>query len=318
MTKRMIAVVAVGLVISVSGLAGAEKAESKPVENAVATVGGRPIRAEELRTLLEKRSSRPATAEEKRQLLEEMVNFELLLAAAQQAGYDRDPELQAAYRRMLAGKYREKFLQPKLEGLAVSDAEIYSYYREHRQLFATPRTVRAAVIKVAIPSMASAETRSELQHRAEKARVAALALDPATTTFGSVAVEFSSDQASRYRGGDTGWIDPARKDGQWPEGVLMAIQALGKAGEVSPVITLDDGFYLLKLIEAKDAAVRPLEKARGEVYQRVMRAKQTETELAFFAELKRSSPVTINEKVLETIKLPKEGAAQRPPALPRQ
>lgn len=289
-----------------------------PAASVVATIGSRSITIDDVQTLLEKRSGRPATAAEKRQLLEEMVHFELLYSAARKAGYDRDPELLAAFERMVAGQYREKYLRPKLQALTVSDAEIDAYYQKNQQRFTLPRSIRAAVIKIAIPAMASDETRAALWQRAEAARNAALALDPAATpSFGSVAVEFSSDQVSRYRGGDTGWMRAGLSDGVWPQALLDALQSLTKSGEIAPLLTLDDGYYLYKLIGAKEAAVRPLAEVRGEVYQRVMNDKRAEVEQAFFVALQKSIPVTTNEKLLETIKSPHDGAAQRPPALPR-
>ena len=50
----------------------------------------------------------------------------------------------------------------------------------------------------------------------------------ASIGFGAVAVEYSDDQVSRYRGGDIGWLDDGNFSYRWPKEVLAAGYALEK------------------------------------------------------------------------------------------
>jgi len=206
-----------------------------------------------------------------------------------------------------------------LAKIVVSETEIEDYYLRHQSDFSSPGRARAAVIQILVPPMASADKKAQLARRAEAARAEALNLDPATRSFGPVAVKYSDHQPTRYRGGDTGWLQPARGDARWPAEVMAAVFVLEEAGKVSPVITGPAGYYLVKLMELRESAPRPLGALKERIRHQLLVLKKAKVEREFYEELKTKVPVRVNRARLEAIEPPKSGTvkdARQPPGLP--
>jgi parvulin-like peptidyl-prolyl isomerase len=202
----------------------------------------------------------------------------------------------------------------------VTDEEVETYYRAHPDEFTNAKKVRAAVIRITVPARASDEKKAQLAKRAEAARAEALGLNPATRSFGPVAVRYSDHQATRYRGGDTGWLAIGKLDRRWPEEVNKAIFALSEAGKVGPVITTADGHYIVKLMETRDSAPQPLAAVKAQIRHQLYNHKRVRVEDEFYRELKTKVPVRVDHVKLETIE-PVGGSGgkmSKPPALPRQ
>jgi parvulin-like peptidyl-prolyl isomerase len=260
-----------------------------------------------------------ASTAQKETLLEEMVSFELVYAAALRAGYDKDPTVLERLKRLMVNKFRQDNLEPRLAKITVSETEIEDYYRHHQSDFRSPGRVRAAVIQISVPPRASEEKKTQLARRAEAARAEALKLNPATRSFGSVAVTYSDHQPTRYRGGDTGWLQPDRGDARWPAEVMAALLSLEEPGKVSPVITAPAGYYLVKLMERRESAPRPLEALKDRIRHRLLVQKKAAVAREFYEELKATVPVRVNRARLEAIEYSKGGTdkeEKQPPGLP--
>lgn len=293
-------------------------ANSKAAEQLLARVGDGGISLTAFQAELSRRGgplSTKSAVERKAELLEEMLRTESLHAAAVAAGLQNDPEIRVGIRRLLIGRYRQQQLEPLLAAQTVSEQEVESYYREQRREFAIPATVRAAVIQVKVPRRASAAKRAKLRERIESARAEALKLPAATVTFGSVAVRYSDDQASRYRGGNTGWLKAGLQGGHWPAAILAAIFALEEPGQLSAVIDSEDGHYLVKLLERKEGSFRPFSEVRGWCRNKVLQGKRAQEEKIFYAALQQRIPVSVDSALLDSVQLP---STPRPPALPRR
>lgn len=254
--------------------------------------------------------------ERKEELLNSIVRSELLFAAARTAGYENDPEVIEAVKQAMVGKYLRDNLDPKLGQLKATDQEAEAYYQSHQDEFTSQASFHVALIKIAVSPKSTAEKRAELLKRAESARVEALALEPGVPAFGSVAIKYSEDQDSRYRGGDMGWLQAGAVDGRWDRVVADAIAALKTPGQISPVITAADGYYIVKLMETKGATVKPFAAVKDGVRYQVVQDKKKKIEHEFIEQLKSRIPVSVNKGLLETIELPVQGKQAGPPALP--
>lgn len=261
-------------------------------------------------------SGRFRTPEGRAALLEELVRAAMVDAAARREGYDRRPEIAREVRLLIMGRYLAENLEPVVSAQQVSDDEVQVYYAGRGPELALPRMVRGAVIRIEVPAKASEEKRAELRARAEAARAAALALPPSQLTFGSVAVAYSSDQATRYRGGDLGLMREDKADLRWDPAVLRALFALGKPGDISPVVVAPDGFYLLKLAEVREAKVPPLAEVRDQIGHRILQQKKRTAEEEFFAALRTRVKTSVNRPLLEQVTPPAAGGGGGPPALP--
>src|SRR5882757_9642691 len=76
-------------------------------KNILASIGSSVITTEDFQQEVARRGRKPATDTERTQWLSEMVRLETLYANATADGFGRDPEVQLALKKMVAGKYLE-------------------------------------------------------------------------------------------------------------------------------------------------------------------------------------------------------------------
>jgi parvulin-like peptidyl-prolyl isomerase len=174
---------------------------------------------------------------------------------------------------------------------------------------------------------ASEAKRAEARARIEEARRLALARPAAVERasgvpgFGALAVDYSDDQTSRYRGGDIGWLDTGGMVARWPKQVLEAAYAL-EQGKTSEVIQTDDGFYLAMKTDSRPGSVVPFVQVEASLRQSLLVRKRHEADVAVRQEAIRLVPSEINRAALSTVELPAAGLASatnrdlKPPALP--
>jgi peptidyl-prolyl cis-trans isomerase C len=284
--------------------------------NAVAVVGGQIITLEQFQNELARRAQaapgRFAEAGEKESLLDELIRLEVLHQKALAAGYDKDPQIAASIKRMITTKYQEDQLtrlgQPK-----VSPEDIAEYYQRNPKQFGTPAKVRVALIELKAARTATAEKRAEIARKAEAALAEAKAA-AADGTFELLAQSHSEDQASRYRGGDIGWLTVGETNAPWHPAVLAAISQLVQPGDLAPVIETPAAFYLVKLVERRPASLRPVEEVKDGIAYLVARQKAQQQEQALYDALKQGLQIQTNYALLESIRPPAN--ERRPPGGP--
>ena len=291
----------------------------------VATVAGRSITVEEFSSQMVRRSGgfvgQFTTLEQKQALLNEIVQDELQIAHARAAGYDKDPEVIKALERAMVRKLQEDQLARKMSALTVSDEEIQHYFIEHKQAYTTPAMTRIAVIRFELPTGANDEKRAEIQAKAEEVLKQARDLDKTVKGFGALAVRHSQDQASRYVGGDVGWI-VAGKPGRFDDASFnQAVAALSDSAPLSPVVQTSDSLYLIKLVEKQLEKTRDIALVSRNIQLQIMKQKHADAEMAWLASLQNEHyPVKIYQTILESVPPPAGSKDLRkqnqPPALP--
>ncbi len=290
---------------------------AKPESGALAVIGGKAITLENFKAEMARRSGE-FDAARKEELLNSLVRSELLFAAAKTAGYEKDPEVIAAIKQALVGKYLRDNLDPKMGQLKATDQEAEAYYQSHQAEFGTPAMVHGAIIKIAVSPKFSEEKKAELFKRAESARAEAVVLESGVPALGAVAVKYSDDQDSRYRGGDIDWLPVGEVDGRRDKKVSEALAALKTPGQVSPVITAADGYYIIKLVETKAVTVKPFASVKDGVLYQVVQNKKKKLEAEFIEQLKGKIPVTVNSALLQTIAAPSGAMKPGPAPLPKR
>jgi parvulin-like peptidyl-prolyl isomerase len=314
--RLLCAICVLAVVTSVwPGSAASEEIALNEKSGLLAVVDGKPITRSAFQEEMKRRPG-VVDAESKKELLDSLVRSELLFAAAKRAGYEKDPAIIQAVKQLMVGRYLSDNLEKKQAQVKASEQELEAYYRANQARFGTRAMVHAAVIRIAVSPRAAAEKRAELLKRAETAREEALALEPGVPAFGDIAIKYSEDQDSRYRGGDIGWVQTGAIEGKWGRKVSEAVLSLKTPGEVSPVVHAQDGYYLVKLIEKKEAAVKPFAEVKDGVRYLLLEGKKARLENEFIEQLKSRIPVTVNSGLLETIPAPAEGNRGAPPALP--
>ena len=290
----------------------------------MARVGDTVITKEFFVSELERRAANGhavATAAGREAVLQDMIRLESLFAKARAVGVDRDAEMVQQFKRMVSSKY-EEIEWKKRPALPKPEAgELDLYYRSHQDQFTSPEKVHVAILFLRVPLKAGPEGAQKIQQQAADLRRLAVEQSEAQPDFGLLAQENSDDQATRYRGGDCGWIMRQTPKYRWDTNVIEALFALPKPGEITPVVRAADGFYIGKLIEKKAALTSPLSAVRDRIEQTLMAANQKQAREMFEKEQRSGLKIEINESLLKTLEPLRASApanASAPPSMPTQ
>ena len=250
-------------------------------------------------------------------LLQELIRFETLLAKAHSAGVDHDPEVVVAINRLVVGKFQERQLQQLgLDAISLSETEIQAQYQRQLPRFTTPRQIRAGVIYCQASAKATPEKREQLRQRADALWNRAREADDAG--FSQLVMLHSEDQATRYAGGDTGWIVPDQNGLHWDPAVIQAASAIAKPGDLAPLVQTSNGFYIVKLLGTKPETHRPLEQVRDGIEYHLRREKEQQLWDNFFREMREGLVIEINRTALEAVPdRALQAATEGPPAPPK-
>jgi peptidyl-prolyl cis-trans isomerase D len=201
-------------------------------------------------------------------------------------------------------------MNARLAGLQVSEREVERAYEEALDTFTRPERVRAALIWIPVPARASESRRASLRARADEALSEFVRRSPglATVDFGALAVRYSADQATRYRGGDVGWL-ARRQESRWPAEVVDAVFDLAEIGDVTPVIETTEGLAIARLMDRRPSETQPLAEVAERIRARLLTdARRLEYE-AFLSDVRNEVTIERNDALLAASSAP---AATRP------
>ncbi len=190
--------------------------------------------------------------------------------------------------------------------VAVSDDEVKSYYQGHPDEFRHTEQVKLWLILAKVERNADPKAWDAAKAKAE----AALKRLQGGEAFAKVAAEVSDD-ASKARGGDLGWIG---------RGVLFpeledAVFALG-AGETSGVIKGQDGYHVFRVDAKRPAGLDPLDEAASRIKVILKARKLHDSMGAFMRERKAKAKVEILDPEVKAALGAQPAPAAVPPAKP--
>jgi peptidyl-prolyl cis-trans isomerase C len=230
------------------GGGGAEHAP-EPGDQAVAKVDGKTVWASDVKReavaqgLIGEGEPLDVSSELFRRVMDEVVDQKLLATEALKRKLDKDP---AAQRRLAAA--RERILGDMLVESTVSDAvnenAIRGLYQEQLKLAKQSEEVRARQIVVA--SQADAEAVKKLL--------------ASGASFEALAMERSTDAATRFNGGDLGYFTTD----VMPEAYEANLKA-AKAGQVVGPFQIDGGWAIVKVEDRRLEQPITLEAARPQI-----------------------------------------------------
>jgi len=318
---RLIGVGALGLAC----FTGCDKPNQKAPERAfVARVQGQIIEEQQVLEEFRNRNQQGEAVEEQvllRACLDRLIRAESLYAKAVAAGYDRRPEIQAQFKRLVISKFEEEEALKRGGEQKASAEAIKAHYEAHRADYTSPEKVRVSMLHIRVPMKADPEKVANAQARVAALRSKALEEAGSQADFGLLAQEHSDDQTTRYRGGDCGFFTRSGGNFRWETAVRDAAFALKTAGEISPVIRASDGFYLLKLMERRASEVAPLSAVSARIERELSERLRRDARATFDEELKRGLEIEINEQAFKAIRPPSSGARRetsQPPQGPTQ
>jgi len=240
---------ACALALAACGRGGQPEPPPERGDVAVATVNGATIWASDVKHeaaaqgLIGEGEPLEASSETFQRVLDEVIDQKLLAAEAVSRKLDKDP---AARRRLAAA--RDKVLGDLLvEGVvadAVNENAIRNLYQE--QLKLAKRSEEVHLRQIVVPTAADAEAIRKLLGNG--------------SSFEALAMEKSTDAATRFNGGDLGYLTADIM----PEGFAPALKA-AKPGQVVGPVPVQGGFAVLKVNDRRLEPPVAFEAARPQI-----------------------------------------------------
>jgi parvulin-like peptidyl-prolyl isomerase len=287
----------------------------------LARVGDNVITTDDFKNEVQWRLSHHRPLPDKTALLEEMVGRELALQKAKALGLQTNSDVQRNYNDILIGELKDQDLVPKVESVEVSAQEIQTAYDRDISKYTKPAKIRLALIYLKMDRKMTAEQKTAVEARMTEADKAAHGLPDLAHGFGAVAMNFSEDRSSRYRGGDVGWYDESEPQFRWPKEVVQAGIELKQSGQISPVIRTSNGLFLVMKTDSREKSLTPVANVSASIQRRLLAEKKQQVEEAFTKDLRAATRVQTDAIALSQIDYPTTTVAQveekLPPALPR-
>jgi peptidyl-prolyl cis-trans isomerase D len=170
-------------------------------------------------------------------------------------------------------KRKIKFLVVDVEQMrtkvTVPPADIEKYYRDNITQFTTPEQVRASHILLKTEGKDEAAVKAKAEDLLKQIRGGA--------DFGALAKKYSEDEVSAKQSGDLDYFGRGRMVKQF-EDVAFSLEP----GQISDVVKTPFGFHIIKVVDRKPEATRPLEAVRQQIADQLAyeRAQSQATALA--------------------------------------
>lgn len=188
------------------------------------------------------------------------------------------PEFEKRVTAFREGLMVDKFIRQIVGGkITATEDEVYQYYNEHGEEFATPLELR--VLEIQVDSSAQAAAVLQRLHSGED--------------FAALAAQFTTREGMREKGGAIGWIN---------ERIAPQLFAGARSldpGEFSEVIRNEAGkFSILKVEEIKQPVLSPLDKVSMQVQQKVIDIKRSSAVVDWVKQKRDGGEVIVDEDAL--------------------
>lgn len=278
----------------------------------LARVGTQTVSIEDFTAAWNRRVGLEDTPANRAAVLQVVITRKAMVEAALRAGFDRDPEVRHQYEASLIGHLREAELEPKLRSATVEPVELEQYYHNHSSSHTQHGSLHlAALVLEADPK--PTERRAACRQALQTAREKALALPQTEPGFGPLAIQNSQHSASRFAGGDLGWLVPGGKYDDFRRTVVEVGQKLVGKGAVSEVVEDERGVYLVKLIDRRDESATDFALVKDSLSRKLLREKRQALEEAFAEAACQRVGVAVEMARLNALELPAAKSREQPP-----
>lgn len=244
----------------------------------LATVDNDPIMEEDLRYALNISHRREdlssAGSMNLSQFIQKMVDDRLIIHEAVNSGMDRYPEVQQAVKAFVQRESVVKLHDEEIvKKVSVTDKEIKDYYRKNYEQFT-----------MGIIETESGEEAGELYVRLQKGE-----------SFGDLAGRYSIHPSKENKG-----VIHIIK-GSIPVDFQKIILDL-KPGEISSVMKVADGYYIVKLFDSKEAADEEMDKVKKSIEKVIRKLMEQERSDEYLKSLRNQADIKIEKELLSAIK----------------
>ena len=162
--------------------------------------------------------------------------------------------------------------------IALDDAEIVKYYKQHQSEFILPPEYRIKAIYLSSVTHAASELATKRTEISEKLK--------SGQSFEDLVTAYS--EGPKDNGGDLGFF----KKGELEKAIEAGVEKL-KPGEISEWIEAKNGWYLIKLEEKKESHQQTFEEARKDIENKLFNEIRSKKIEEFVKKLKEESFIKI-------------------------
>jgi PPIC-type PPIASE domain len=258
-------------------------------------VGSTIVYEADLNRELEERHAAPGDKAARTKALDELVTRAQVAEAALAANLDRDPAVRAQMARVLATRYREQNLLPRLKEMSspIPEPMLRELYKANEGRFRSGEKRQVAVLW--LNPNGDPERGKQYQEKLTAAREWFLnsgdLKDHPDQGFSVLSVDHSEHAASRYKGGVVGWLEREGGMDPWSKAVAEIVFSLKEPGEISSVIENSEGVFLVRFMALKPAVLLPFEAVSGELERAERLRLKAAAEAEFESSIKARHPV---------------------------
>jgi peptidyl-prolyl cis-trans isomerase SurA len=166
----------------------------------------------------------------------------------------------------------------------ISPTQIQAYYDKNKQAYATPEQVKLRMIVIRegssgdIPDIGSKrELAEEIREKVAKG-----------AEFDRMAEMYSEDETTQQVGGDWGWIERNTLNEK-----LTNVAFSLRPGEVSPVIAIDNTYYIVTVEAKRHATIKPIGDVREEIEKNLIQQERTKAQQRWLDTLRQKAYIKI-------------------------
>ena len=175
--------------------------------------------------------------------------------------------------------------QSKVENdFVISPTQIQAYYDKNKTAYATPEQVKLRMIVIREGSSGDVPEVGSKKDLAEEIRQKVAS----GAEFDRMAQMYSEDETTQQGGGDWGWIERNTLNEE-----LTNVAFSLRAGEVSPVINIENTYYILKVEARKNASIKPITDVRDEIEKNLIQQERMKAQQRWLETLRRKAYIKI-------------------------
>ena len=175
--------------------------------------------------------------------------------------------------------------QSKVENdFVISPTQIQAYYDKNKTAYATPEQVKLRMIVIREGSSGDVPEVGSKKDLAEEIRQKVAS----GAEFDRMAQMYSEDETTQQAGGDWGWIERNTLNEE-----LTNVAFSLRAGEVSPVINIENTYYILKVEARKNASIKPITDVRDEIEKNLIQQERTKAQQRWLETLRQKAYIKI-------------------------
>ena len=265
---------------------------TRAADDIIARVGDQEIKASQVTPYLENLSEQDRAGLLKNpgalsQAVRTLILQQVLFKEAIASGWDKTPDVAAQLERLRQGAIAETYLQSiaKVPEGYPSETDVKTIYEARKADLQVPAQIRLAQIYIAIPKDAPKDAQDKARTRIEEISKTAKAGD-----FASVARDKSEERETASRGGEVGWLAETQIQ---PE-IRAKVASLSK-GAVTEPVRLADGWYVVKVLDVRDAHTATLDEVRDQLVRALRNDRARANREAYLSKLQQQTPVSLDE-----------------------